>query len=268
VVRKADRSPLKKMPLRVPGQSLRNQTVDLALGRLLPALWLTSIACALTVQTWLEQKAGWRVSAGAYACATFVLAAVCALQFYYVGGRVERMRLGRLGELAVGQFLEQYLIRDGARVLHDVVAGNFNLDHVVIAPQGVFVIETKTLTKPRRGNAQVTFAQDGTLRVAGQKLDRDPITQVRASGRWLSELLTESTGQSVTARGVVVFPGWFVEPMTRAWLDAHHPWILEPKSLLRFLEQEPPLYSAREVTMFANHLSRYVRSREDDQRDK
>jgi Nuclease-related domain len=115
-------------------------------------------------------------------------------------------------------------------VIHDVPADGFNLDHVVIAPQGVFVIETKTRTKPPRRDARVTFAAQ-SLRVAGYAPDRDPIGKVRASCRWLSELLSDSTGKAVPVRGVVVFAGWFIESMTRDWLNGGNPWVLEPKSL-------------------------------------
>ncbi len=144
-------------------------------------------------------------------------------------------------------------------------ADGFNLDHVLIAPQGIFVIETKTRSKPRQGDPRLSFAGE-TLKVAGFVSDRDPIAQVRASSRWLSELLTESTGEKIKARGVVLFPGWFIEPMTRDWLNAALPWVLEPKSLPGFLIREPRTLDERQVAMFANHLTRYVRAREDAER--
>jgi len=264
---RADGSPLKAAPLREPGQSVRDDVIELAFGRLLPSLWIVSLAWILVAQSALQQVLRWHVSTMTYALIALGLSAVSALQFYFIGGRIRAMQLGRDGERVVGQFLGQRLTALGARVLHDVPADGFNLDHVVIAPQGVFVIETKTRTKPKFRDARVTFAEDG-LRVAGYKPDRDPIAQVRASSRWLSELLTESTGQTISARGVVVFPGWFIEPMSRDWLNAGSPWVLEPKSLPAFLEREAPVLSEREVAMFANHLSRYVRARQHAERER
>lgn len=73
-------------------------------------------------------------------------------------------------------------------------------------------------------------------------------------------IFRDSTRQRIAARGVVGFPGWYVEPMTRQWLNAQCPWVLEPKCLPAFLKHEPPVLSEREVAMFANHLSRYVRA--------
>ena len=261
------RSPLKAAPLREPGQSLRDVTIDLLMGRLLPSLWLVSIAWVLVLQAWMARVLGWHLSLQAGTLVALSLSALCAFQFYFVSNRVQALQLGRDGERLVGEFLEQQLIPQGARVVHDVPADGFNLDHVIVAPQGVFVIETKTRTKPRHRDARVTFAEDGLL-IAGYAPDRDPIRQVRGCCRWLSELLAESTGQAVHVRGAVVFPGWFIEPMTRQWLNAGHPWVLEPKSLPAFLAREPPVLSEREVAMFSSHLSRYVRTCQDAERKK
>lgn len=57
-------------------------------------------------------------------------------------------------------------------------------------------------------------------------------------------------------RGVVVFPGWFVEQsMPRGSV-----WVLEPKMLPGFIEQEPNSMAASDVALASFHLSRYVRA--------
>ncbi len=75
-----------------------------------------------------------------------------------------------------------------------------------------------------------------------------------------SALLEESTGQRLPVRGVVLFPGWFVEPMTRAWKEAGLPWVLTPKALSAFIQNEPQRLEEGEVTMAASHLDRYIHS--------
>jgi hypothetical protein len=47
------------------------------------------------------------------------------------------------GEEAVGRLLAQ-LREDGFHSIHDIDTGHGNIDHVVVGPTGVFVIETKT----------------------------------------------------------------------------------------------------------------------------
>ena len=56
---------------------------------------------------------------------------------------LNRLRQARDGEHAVAEYLD-LLREDGCRVLHDIVGDNFNVDHAVIAPQGIYTIETNT----------------------------------------------------------------------------------------------------------------------------
>src|SRR6185503_12941995 len=56
-------------------------------------------------------------------------------------------RLGLSGERLVSQYL-QALARDGCYVFHDLAPSKtWNIDHIVVAPGIVFVIETKTRRK-------------------------------------------------------------------------------------------------------------------------
>src|SRR5207248_11280153 len=59
-------------------------------------------------------------------------------------------RLGFHGERYVAEELNQ-LMADGFRVFHDVPFDGFNIDHVLVGPTGVFVVETKTKKKPMVG---------------------------------------------------------------------------------------------------------------------
>src|SRR5690606_21161347 len=112
-----------------------------------------------------------------------ILFTVLAILFaIYAGFRIWRMlpelrqlKQGLEGEKAVGQFLEK-LREQGYQVFHDLQGETFNLDHVLIGPAGVFTIETKTLSKPERGQAKIQF--DGeTLKMNGKLIERNPIIQ-------------------------------------------------------------------------------------------
>src|SRR5690606_26650187 len=100
---------------------------------------------------------------------------------------VRQLKLGRDGERAVGQHLER-LRESGAKVFHDIPANKFNLDHVVIASAGIFLIETKTYSKPEKGEPTVTFDGDKvSLRSRGEYAE--PVIQVKAGAHWLKDLL-------------------------------------------------------------------------------
>lgn len=253
------RSPLKDTPLRLPGQSIHERLMDLAFGRLLPSLWVASTLWILAVLEWAATLGHWRRFPWIYTEAAGVAAAVCAFQFWRSREPIRRLQLGREGERSVGELLES-LRRHGAQVFHDVPGDGFNLDHVLFCRRGIFVIETKTRSKPVGRDARVTFTVN-SVRVAGQIPDRDPVRQVEAGARWLGELLEQSTGQRLFVRAVVLFPGWFVEPMTRAWKDAGLPWVLAPKALAAFIENEPVRLEESDVTLAAAQLARSVRQR-------
>ena len=167
------------------------------------------------------------------------------------------LRQGLDGERVVGQFLER-LRGSGFHVFHDVVGAGFNVDHVLIGPAGVFTIETKTWSKPVRGNPQIHF--DGEkIRIGVSEPDRDPVAQAKAQAGWMRTLLLESTGRKVNVRPVIVFPGWFVTNSNGNFRDV---WVLEPKALPAFLDNEPNRLAPDDVKLISFHLSRFIRSSE------
>jgi hypothetical protein len=246
-------SPLKAKPLRVPGQSL-DEEIDRSINDTVTSYFMAAaILCALSAMEWL----GYLTHAPRHPILFSVIAAIAVAAASWrtvdLRSRVRRLRQGRDGERAVGQFLER-LRAGNAQVFHDVPGEGFNLDHVVISPHGLYAIETKTYSKPWP-DARVTVDGD-SVKIAGQIPDRDPIVQVSLAARWLTDKLHESTGKRFAVRGVVVFPGWFVEqPLPRGRV-----WVVEPKMLPGFIEQEPRSVTPEDVALAAFHLSRYLRA--------
>lgn len=60
----------------------------------------------------------------------------------------EQAHDGMLAERITGMQLNR-LVASGCIVLHDLPAAGFNIDHVVIAPRGVYAVETKSVRNPR-----------------------------------------------------------------------------------------------------------------------
>jgi hypothetical protein len=248
------RSPLKDRPLRNPGQSLDEEiqkvTDDQAMAPFAAVIGLWAVTLVEWIGAWKAMpRRPWIYTLVALAGSAWLIWRVIRVR-----ARVRQLRQGRDGEMAVGQYLEG-LRGAGSRIFHDVPAGNFNLDHVVISTHGIFVVETKTITKPKP-DAKVVF--DGEqITIAGWKPDRDPVKQAAAEAGWLARLLKESTGLTFPVRGVVVFPGWWVDQMNKE--RRRKVWVLEPKALPTFIEREPAKLTSDEVAMAAFHLSRYVR---------
>jgi hypothetical protein len=185
-----------------------------------------------------------------------IATAVMIKQVLRLRKEAQRIRLARDGERVVGQFLEE-LRANGASIFHDVPGDDFNLDHVVISDRGIFVVETKTHSKPAP-DAKVSFAGEQLL-VAGRRLDRDPIQQVRAQIKWIRNILRESTGKDLPVRGAIVFPNWWVDPAPDSIRKGI--WVLEPKALLVYIQNEPTRLVESDVKLATFHLSQYIRSK-------
>jgi hypothetical protein len=246
-------SPLKAKPLRNPGESL-DQEIDVLVTETAIGYYIAAaLLCALAAMEWFGYLTHMPRQPVVFSVMAFVAVVAAVWRLWGIRGRVRQLRLGRDGERVVGQFLER--LRDGGgQVFHDIPCTGFNIDHVVICQHGVFAIETKTLSKPW---PRATILVEGdSLRVAGQVPDRDPIEQVSGAARRLESLLEESTGKRFSVRGVVVFPGWYVEQRS----PRRAVWVLEPKMLPGFIEKESKSLAPADVALAAFHLSRYVRS--------
>lgn len=252
-----NKSPLKDAPLRNPGQSLDAQIDYLWLDMFQPFL----VATMLVVLALLEWFRWYRDSPPNPIF--YSLVAVAGITYAIIQtrrnlARLRALKLGRDGEKAVGQYLEQMRGVD-ARVFHDLIGDGFNLDHVLVSTKGIFAVETKTWSKPSRGDANITY--DGEhLFANGQKRDRDPVKQAVAQARWLADLIKESTGKIFPVRPVVVFPGWYVNSTATMAAKAKGAWLLNPKALPDFIGAERASMTIEDVRLVSYHLGRSIRA--------
>ena len=250
------RTPLKDKPLRQAGQSLREERERILEDKFVPWAFGAVVTSAMAGYEWFRFKMQLPYSPWTLTALASVAVAIATWRFFALRPVMRRLKLGLQGELVVGQYLDR-LHADGYQVFHDIQGQNFNLDHVLIGPAGVFTVETKTWNKPH-ADAKVTF--DGErLQIGGKEVERDPITQARAQAAWLRVQLRESTGRDFDVRPVIVFPGWYVEATYAAQRKL---WVLEPKALPTFLSNEPPSLNAEDRKLVSYHLSRMVRAAE------
>ncbi len=252
---KEKRSPLKAKPLRNPGQSLDEQMRDLVtdyvLGPALFALFLFFLAAF----EWLKYVQSIPPNPVLYAVPALLAIGYAGFRFIRVKREWEALRLGRDGEKDVGQKLEG-LRKNGYEVFHDIIGDGFNLDHVLIGPAGLFTVETKTHSKPLKGNPSVVFDGNKIL-IDGMEPDRNPIVQAKAQANWLRELLAASTGHNYDVHPVIVYPGWFVENRSSGKKQI---WVLNPKGLPSFLDHEPIQLKLEDIKLASSQLDRFVRA--------
>ena len=133
--------------------------------------------------------------------------------------RIKQLRLGYECELAVGQELDLLMLK-GFRVFHDIPAENFNIDHIVIGPPGVFAVETKgrskTISDNGEGKKQFRVAYKGGVLQFPNGVDRETVPQAKRQAKWVTYWLSQATGQRLQAQPLVILPGWFVENQDKA----------------------------------------------------
>jgi hypothetical protein len=250
----SSKSPLKEPPLRLPGQSIDEQINHLLNEKQLNYMLLAFGFFLLALIGWIQSFNNSRLNPWLMSITAVPVVAYCSVRFWHTMKEIRRLRLGRDGERTVAEQLD-VLKGQGAVVLHDLIGDGFNLDHVILSRQGVFVVETKTRTKPAKGSPTVTF--DGkTLLVDGFEPERNPVTQAQGNARWLAQMLRASTGREFPVRPVVLFPGWFVEPFPKGSTV----WVLHPQALPSFIEHESNRISESDLHMASYHLVRYIRT--------
>ena len=121
--------------------------------------------------------------------------------------------LGCDGERYTGQELN-YLMRSGAWVYHDLPYQYGNIDHMVVSTGGVFVVETKAVSKPQVGKGKKREAKveckNGVLHFPHVSTSL-PLKQAGIHAKYVEEYLQKRTGLRVQVKAVVALPGWFVE---------------------------------------------------------
>jgi len=249
----AKRPPFRE-PLRVPGQSADEMIQKIMDDEVVPIAMMGMFFIFATVYEWVAWGFGIGRHPVIFSLAGLVVCAFAVRKVLAVRPTIRNLKLGRDGERVVAQGLEA-LRGKGYIPLHDIaVPGRFNVDHVLVGPSGVFVIETKAASKPLRGDVRVEY--DGEkVRVNGYEPDRDPIFQIKALTDWVRQLLQKETGRSFPLRGVVLYPGWFVNEQPKG----SEVWVLNPKNLAGFLGHEPQTLSHGDIAVVTNALAGYVR---------
>ncbi len=256
-MKKEYRSPLISNPLRSPAQSIEEEMNRVFVEEVIPYIAypvLFSLWAIWSWGYWLEViEPGNPMVITVVALGTIIYS---CFRMIKTRERLNSLRLGRDGEKAVGQTLEG-LRKYGYRIFHDMVGDGFNLDHVIVCERGVYSIETKTRSKPKRGSCRIIYDRNGLSMNGMKKHDMDTVVQAKAQKRWLERLIKNVSGVNVTVLPVVLFPGWFVE--NREGNIKHKVWVLEIKALPAYIRNQPQILTAEQVNIIAKGISGYIR---------
>lgn len=194
--------------------------------------------------------------------------------------QVENASLGQDGEIYVAQLLEGLRSSFGPgqySVFHDLPGHvdpktepvrRWNIDHVVVGPTGIYAIETKTWRKwDEPGRTQKLHYDGQRLTFNGRKEvvhGQDILRQVDRGAERVAGLLKDTTGRTFAVRGVLVFPGWWVEAKPGESIVGQARWVMNPKALVKWIERGETKLLPEDVALATDRLTMYARQRMDD----
>lgn len=180
----------------------------------------------------------------------YVLSSVIYTAFFFwliirTGKELSNYRLGFHGEQAVGEELNQ-LMYDGCAIFHDVPNDPYgNIDHVIVAPSGVYAVETKTRRK--QSGHKVTY--DGNALIYPNYTDTKSVEQARYQAKQLGIWLSKATGETVWANAILTIPGWLVTSRTNSETKA-----LNPRQIRKFIADQPRKISSEQLQRIKHQL--------------
>lgn len=171
--------------------------------------------------------------------------------------------LGAFGERYIAECLEP-LKQKSWYVFHDVPAEgkrkDFNLDHVVVGPTGVYVIETKTWRKEiGKGIAGASVVYDGKTLRGPRGVNNKPLDQAEANARWLHKLLQSEAKENVSVKPVLTFPEWGVDFDLSA-PDKRETRVVISGSLVKFLTTGQRPLTDEQIGKVADVLEHHCRT--------
>ena len=247
------KSPLKDRPLHVAGQSLDEQIQNYISEEFPMLFFVPGLLIIVTIAIWVTRAHPSKYLPIIMLVITVAAIIYCVYRLNILRKKIKSLALGRNGERIVAEIFDSYRSQ-GFVVFHDIVAKNFNIDHVILTTHGIFTVETKTFSKPPKG--EITY-KDEKIVAGNINTGNEIILQAESQTKWLKSMLKDSTGRDYHVMPVIVFPGWFVQPMTENLKKRI--WILNPDALDSFIKNEPIRIQESDMHLAAFHISRYIR---------
>jgi len=150
---------------------------------------------------------------------------------------------------------------EGNHVYHDFPAGNFNIDHIVVGPAGVFAIETKARSKhvseAMTDNVKVQYTGKA-IQFPGYS-DTQSLEQAKRQSKWLSNWLKNATGDATFVYSVVSIPGWYVERK----VPADGMFVINPKNMKNIIKSNEVIkLSDKKIQQILHQLDMKCRDQE------
>ena len=197
---------------RLPGQSLREELDEQFANKVMFPFFAAGMGVMALFLELTHAFFNDKPNIVVWATIAFVIICYAAISIYRNYSKIRSIKRGEQGELIVAQAIERDLLPNGYVVFHDIQLEDgkkrFNVDHLLIGPNGVFAIETKNYSKPKRGDVKVTY--DGKrVRWNGVAHKEDEARQAVAVAMAAKDFIFKETGLKVYVKPVLCAVGWY-----------------------------------------------------------
>ena len=115
---------------------------------------------------------------------------------------------------------------------------------MLVGPNGIFAITSRTFSHRRRATEKLEIAENGKLRVGGHEAIGNPIVQATRVATWVEGLIEREADDVPQVVALLVCPGWelgknvkdggmhLVNDQSLAGVVTGHPGKLEPNQLI------------------------------------
>ena len=144
---------------------------------------------------------------------------------------IRSYNIGFQGERLTAQYLQPLLCK-GYHVFHDIPMNDYNVDHVVVGPNGVFAVETKTRRKRiSAGIDRAKVLYDGqALHYPECQPEKYGLEAAVSRAKGLQDWISSAVGESITVKPILALPGWYVDRKGSGNLP-----VMNPKSIPNFV---------------------------------
>jgi Nuclease-related domain len=234
--------------LRIKLESLDEKLTDDILGLILFPMLMLFVLFFMHSKDWISTLAVFMISAAS--------SAFFGIRIYKLACSRANYRLGFEGERFVGEELCR-LIAHKFEIYHDVPFDGFNIDHVLVGPRGVFIVETKTRRKPlsESGDKKFRVAFDGKMLQWPWGADSYGIEQAKNNAKTLSTWLSSATGESVRTTPILTLPGWMVDRKA----PTNGIYVVNPKEIFGVCSTQPEKINPQQIQRICHQLDQKCR---------
>ncbi|HEV2047483.1 MAG TPA: nuclease-related domain-containing protein [Chthoniobacterales bacterium] len=233
------------------GQSLREE-IERRFDDFVPYLMIVFAFWMVCLVEWTQQIAGEHPGPKFWMFLSALVTLYGGFRAFRLYPQLRNLRFGEQGERRVAEILDR-LRSKGFIVFHDLVGKDFNIDHVVVGPSGIYAIETKN----RSGSGAIEYPSDDELIFGGRIKDGWPLRQARGAAWTVHDELKTHSQEYRYVKPLVVFVGnWRVHRHAGDFAAD----VITANQLENYFDWQQPELTRGEIARISSHLEHFART--------